>query len=99
MDSGWPSKRAILPRLAGALDDRRLGAYALALAFVCAIGMILVGIRAGPSGKIDANRLISPWDRSAAPPAFRSRASIKVIAKPQLPRAPKPLHRRPARRT
>jgi hypothetical protein len=99
MDFGRPSQRAILAHMTGAVDQHRLGVYLLVVALVCAIGMVMLGLNIGPAGKIDANRLVSPRDRSAAPPAFLSRASVRVIANPQPHRAPKPRHRGPARRT
>jgi hypothetical protein len=79
MNSVRSSKRAFPPFLAGALSHRRRQAYALAIALLCAIMAVAVRISTGPPGKIDANRLVSPWDRSAAPPPCISRDAVRVI--------------------
>ena len=90
MSLGQSFKPAIAPRWASALRNGRVRACALGIALLCATGMILLGLCLGPAGKIDANRIPSPWDRSMAPPPCMKSTSVRIIAKPRPHAAPKP---------
>lgn len=59
-------------------DRRAPMRFWLAVAAVCGVFLILVGLATRP-GKIDANNIISPWDRSLAPPAYVNREEIRVV--------------------
>ncbi len=59
-------------------DRRAPMRFWLAVGAVCGILLILVGLATRPE-KIDANNIISPWDRSIAPPAYLKREQIRVV--------------------
>ena len=57
----------------------------------CGVGLLLIltgciaicTFRLGMNSKIDANRIVSPWDTSAAPPPFVAPNMIKVEDSPR----------------
>ncbi|MGC8861753.1 MAG: hypothetical protein ACP5R5_03145 [Armatimonadota bacterium] len=53
---------------------------AMAVAFAFAMVIILVGLLTGSTRKIDANSLLSPWDRSHAPPPFISPSAVRIVS-------------------
>ncbi|MDH7601330.1 MAG: hypothetical protein QHI38_04200 [Armatimonadota bacterium] len=61
-------------------DRRDPMRFWLAVTAACAVVLILIGLATRPE-KIDANNILSPWDRSIAPPAYVDRDQIKVIGR------------------
>ncbi|MCX8052353.1 MAG: hypothetical protein N3B12_00965 [Armatimonadetes bacterium] len=75
-------ERLISVDLRQILQRNRFWLGFFAVAFVCSILIVLVGLATSPAKKIDANNVISPWDWSAAPPPILSPNEVKVIGKP-----------------
>ena len=69
----WTSNGLVLAR------GRRWAPYAIALGLALVVGLAVIGLHCAPCGKIDANRILSPWDRSAAPPAYVKRAEVRIL--------------------
>ena len=61
------------------LSRHKRSAWAMAVAFVCAAAIVLIGLATGSTRKIDANGLLSPWDRSAAPPPYLTRSAVRIV--------------------
>lgn len=62
--------------------SRRSLACGLGLALLFAADILLLEIRSEQQIKVDANRVLSPWDVSKAPPQCAPRDSIKVEKPP-----------------
>lgn len=61
-------------------DRRNPLRFWIAVAAVCGLVLIIVGSLIRPH-KIDANNILSPWDRSVAPPAYVSPEKVEVVNK------------------
>lgn len=69
------------------LDGKILLACLALVGFILAVNMIGRASLDADKGKLEANRIMSPWDRSAAPPVM---GPSEVIVKPLPTMAPVP---------
>jgi len=56
----------------------KLRSWSLILTTLAVGFAVMTGSLRGSAKKVQANRIISPWDISAAPPQFLSRCQIKI---------------------
>jgi len=77
MDAFSADERVIL---SGLSRSRLAQALAIAVvALLAAIDVILLIRSPGGAGKIEPNRIVSPWEKSQAPPQFLDRSAVRVV--------------------